>query len=138
MFVQFLRSFRESESGGLAGTRTRDQRLKRPLLYRLSYQPTNRPARFHRAGNRTGAENSGQSAAKTNSAANLAQGFSRHAVRSRERSPCQCSRAPRLALNVRVAAVERTAGSARNRTATLAAFPLMALAAGKTVVSPRY
>ena len=26
-------------SGGLAGTRTRDQRLKRPLLYRLSYQP---------------------------------------------------------------------------------------------------
>jgi hypothetical protein len=23
----------------LAGTRTRDQRLKRPLLYRLSYQP---------------------------------------------------------------------------------------------------
>ena len=25
--------------GGLAGTRTRDQRLKRPLLYRLSYQP---------------------------------------------------------------------------------------------------
>jgi hypothetical protein len=27
------------ESGGLAGTRTQDQRLKRPLLYRLSYQP---------------------------------------------------------------------------------------------------
>ena len=27
------------EVGGLAGTRTRDQRLKRPLLYRLSYQP---------------------------------------------------------------------------------------------------
>ena len=27
-------------AGGLAGTRTRDQRLKRPLLYRLSYQPT--------------------------------------------------------------------------------------------------
>jgi hypothetical protein len=27
------------ENGGLAGTRTRDQRLKRPLLYRLSYQP---------------------------------------------------------------------------------------------------
>ena len=26
-------------SGGLAGTRTQDQRLKRPLLYRLSYQP---------------------------------------------------------------------------------------------------
>jgi hypothetical protein len=26
-------------NGGLAGTRTRDQRLKRPLLYRLSYQP---------------------------------------------------------------------------------------------------
>jgi hypothetical protein len=24
---------------GLGGTRTRDQRLKRPLLYRLSYQP---------------------------------------------------------------------------------------------------
>ena len=33
-------------SGGLAGTRTQDQRLKRPLLYRLSYQPgtaTERP-----------------------------------------------------------------------------------------------
>jgi hypothetical protein len=28
------------EAGGLGGTRTRDQRLKRPLLYRLSYQPT--------------------------------------------------------------------------------------------------
>ena len=28
------------EIGGLAGTRTQDQRLKRPLLYRLSYQPT--------------------------------------------------------------------------------------------------
>src|SRR5438270_522826 len=27
------------KSGGLAGTRTQDQRLKRPLLYRLSYQP---------------------------------------------------------------------------------------------------
>ena len=27
--------------GGLAGTRTQDQRLKRPLLYRLSYQPVN-------------------------------------------------------------------------------------------------
>src|SRR5258706_254774 len=27
-------------SGGLGGTRTRDQRLKRPLLYRLSYQPS--------------------------------------------------------------------------------------------------
>lgn len=30
---------RVSIDGGLAGTRTRDQRLKRPLLYRLSYQP---------------------------------------------------------------------------------------------------
>ena len=30
------------KSGGLAGTRTQDQRLKRPLLYRLSYQPTGR------------------------------------------------------------------------------------------------
>ena len=29
------------QGGGLAGTRTQDQRLKRPLLYRLSYQPTN-------------------------------------------------------------------------------------------------
>ena len=29
-------------NGGLGGTRTRDQRLKRPLLYRLSYQPTPR------------------------------------------------------------------------------------------------
>src|SRR5262252_9195989 len=29
-----------NQSGGLAGTRTQDQRLKRPLLYRLSYQPT--------------------------------------------------------------------------------------------------
>ena len=28
------------KSGGLGGTRTLDQRLKRPLLYRLSYQPT--------------------------------------------------------------------------------------------------
>ena len=28
------------EDGGLGGTRTHDQRLKRPLLYRLSYQPT--------------------------------------------------------------------------------------------------
>lgn len=27
------------KNGGLAGTRTQDQRLKRPLLYRLSYQP---------------------------------------------------------------------------------------------------
>src|SRR6266566_8398264 len=27
-------------NGGLAGTRTQDQRLKRPLLYQLSYQPT--------------------------------------------------------------------------------------------------
>src|ERR1044072_1714975 len=34
MRTHFARSF-----GGLAGTRTRDQRLKRPLLYRLSYQP---------------------------------------------------------------------------------------------------
>ena len=25
--------------GGLAGIRTRDQRIKSPLLYRLSYQP---------------------------------------------------------------------------------------------------
>src|SRR5437016_5740918 len=30
------------KAGGLAGTRTRDQRLKRPLLYRLSYQPAER------------------------------------------------------------------------------------------------
>ena len=29
-----------SESGGLAGTRTPDQCLKRALLYQLSYQPT--------------------------------------------------------------------------------------------------
>ena len=38
------------ENGGLAGTRTRDQRLKRPLLYRLSYQPgtANRTAVFGR------------------------------------------------------------------------------------------
>lgn len=28
------------ESGGLAGTRTPDQCLKRALLYQLSYQPT--------------------------------------------------------------------------------------------------
>jgi hypothetical protein len=32
--------FLDSKGGGLAGTRTQDQRLKRPLLYRLSYQPT--------------------------------------------------------------------------------------------------
>ena len=31
---------RRKISGGLGGTRTLDQRLKRPLLYRLSYQPT--------------------------------------------------------------------------------------------------
>ena len=30
----------EGKSGRLAGTRTLDQRLKRPLLYQLSYQPT--------------------------------------------------------------------------------------------------
>ena len=30
---------RTSAFGGLAGTRTRDRRLKRPLLYQLSYQP---------------------------------------------------------------------------------------------------
>src|SRR5579863_1901013 len=29
-----------SENGGLAGTRTLDQCLKRALLYQLSYQPT--------------------------------------------------------------------------------------------------
>jgi hypothetical protein len=28
--------------GGLGGTRTHDQRLKRPLLYRLSYKPEKR------------------------------------------------------------------------------------------------
>ena len=28
------------KSGELAGTRTRDHRLKRAMLYRLSYQPT--------------------------------------------------------------------------------------------------
>jgi hypothetical protein len=32
-------SFINVLDGGLVGTRTRDQRLKRPLLYRLSYQP---------------------------------------------------------------------------------------------------
>ena len=32
-----------SGNGGLGGTRTHDQRLKRPLLYRLSYQPGNAP-----------------------------------------------------------------------------------------------
>ena len=35
--VNCMRTSRED--GGLAGTRTQDQRLKRPLLYRLSYQP---------------------------------------------------------------------------------------------------
>ena len=33
-------AYLRSKGGGLAGTRTQDQRLKRPLLYRLSYQPT--------------------------------------------------------------------------------------------------
>src|SRR6476619_890098 len=38
----FLATFADHNfrCGGLAGTRTQDQRLKRPLLYRLSYQPT--------------------------------------------------------------------------------------------------
>jgi hypothetical protein len=31
--------FRKSGAGGLAGTRTLDQCLKRALLYQLSYQP---------------------------------------------------------------------------------------------------
>ena len=35
--------------GGLAGTRTPDQRLKRPLLYRLSYQPDPRDAKRNHA-----------------------------------------------------------------------------------------
>lgn len=30
---------RAKENGGLTGIRTQDQRLKRPLLYQLSYQP---------------------------------------------------------------------------------------------------
>ena len=34
-----IRAYSCVEGGGLAGTRTRDPRLKRPLLYRLSYQP---------------------------------------------------------------------------------------------------
>ena len=29
-----------NKNGGLTGTRTRDHRLKRAMLYRLSYQPT--------------------------------------------------------------------------------------------------
>jgi ferredoxin len=36
----YLRAFAGVLNGGLAGTRTLDQRLKRALLYRLSYQPT--------------------------------------------------------------------------------------------------
>src|SRR5256885_14467386 len=40
------------QSGGLAGTRTQDQRLKRPLLYRLSYQPN--PAKESRSRHPTG------------------------------------------------------------------------------------
>ena len=38
--VLCLRSLRLIKSGGLAGTRTLDQCLKRALLYQLSYQPT--------------------------------------------------------------------------------------------------
>lgn len=32
------------KNGGLTGARTLDKRLKRPLLYQLSYQPTRREA----------------------------------------------------------------------------------------------
>ena len=39
-FSLYLKGLSEVLNGGLAGTRTQDQRLKRPLLYRLSYQPT--------------------------------------------------------------------------------------------------
>ena len=34
----FVRHFFGQKNGGLTGTRTRDSRLKRALLYRLSYQ----------------------------------------------------------------------------------------------------
>ncbi len=49
-------------SGGLAGTRTRDQRLKRPLLYRLSYQPA-MPHAFHCTGNEPALKRCSKSAA---------------------------------------------------------------------------
>ena len=46
-------NWRTQKSGGLAGTRTPDQCLKRALLYQLSYQPTkgnydNSHARTHK------------------------------------------------------------------------------------------
>ena len=40
IFTPFYEGKPGFENGGLAGTRTRDQCLKRALLYQLSYQPT--------------------------------------------------------------------------------------------------
>ena len=37
--ITYLESARAAGDALLVGTRTQDQRLKRPLLYRLSYQP---------------------------------------------------------------------------------------------------
>jgi hypothetical protein len=39
---------RRYKSSGSAGTRTRNQRLKRALLYRLSYRPDERKFVLHR------------------------------------------------------------------------------------------
>ena len=50
-FIGFL-------SGGLAGTRTLDQCLKRALLYQLSYQPTSRGLVSVLSGIQTGARKS--------------------------------------------------------------------------------
>lgn len=71
-------------SGGLAGTRTQDQRLKRPLLYRLSYQPKGRkPCGSASCGIRADAKSAGQicSAAQPNRARGWKQGFSRALTR---------------------------------------------------------
>src|SRR5262245_31019583 len=42
-----LCGFPKKKSGGLAGTRTLDQCLKRALLYQLSYQPTMKRAKSY-------------------------------------------------------------------------------------------
>ena len=49
-------SLKPTIDGGLAGTRTLDQCLKRALLYQLSYQPTNRGPGSVLLGIQTGAE----------------------------------------------------------------------------------
>jgi hypothetical protein len=67
-------------SGGLAGTRTPDQCLKRALLYQLSYQPTISTASLARWDQELRRKNSspGNSEGRKNSKPAVAvQGFSR-------------------------------------------------------------